>query len=68
MAIAGGMTTAYNVSVKNNELRINQCTFPSDLCMAPGDAVVEVERGNQVTIKGSDVVKFQKLWRESVAS
>lgn len=68
MAIAGGMTTAYNVTLWSGQLKISQCTYPSDLCVSPESAVIEVKRGQQVTVKGSDVVKFQKLWRESVAT
>jgi len=69
MAISGGMTTAYNVLLWNGQLKVSQTTYPSDMCMKPENAVVEVMRGQQVTIKGSDMVKFNDLWEgRSVAT
>jgi len=68
MAIAGGMTTAYQVIVRNGELKISQTTFPSDRCHSVQDAIVAVRSGNMATVKGSDVVEFRETWSKANGS
>lgn len=68
MAIAGGMTTAYQVIVRNGELKISQTTFPSDKCHSVQDAIVTVKQGNMATVKGADVVEFRETWRKANGS
>ena len=68
MAIAGGMTTAYQVIVRNGELKISQTTFPSDKCHNVQDAIATVRSGNMATVKGSDVVEFRQAWSKANGS
>ncbi len=68
MAIAGGMTTAYQVKLHCGELKISQTTFPSDKCHSVQDAIVAVRSGNMATVKGSDVVEFRQVWSKANGS
>lgn len=68
MAIAGGMTTAYQVKLHCGELRISQTTFPSDKCHSVQDAVDAVRSGDMATVKGSDVVEFREAWSKANGS
>ena len=68
MAIAGGMTTAYQVKLHCGELKISQTTFPSDRCHSVQDAVATVKQGDMATVKGSDVVEFRQVWSKANGS
>ena len=65
MAIAGGATVAYRVQVLDGELRMTQTTTLRSQCESVAAALVRLERGEQVTLAGSDMVALRlELWGE----
>ena len=53
MAIAGGATTAYNLGLSGNQVRINRTD--------PAHVVVALDNGQQITVQGSDMWEVQGI-------
>jgi hypothetical protein len=55
MAVSGGATTAYRVSVSNGKAQIKPTTASSIICATPAEAVAAALDGDTVTVAGSDM-------------
>lgn len=69
MAVAGAMTTAYNLSMRGGPRpHVDKTTYPSNLCTPPDEAVnLLLARGwakdkTPVIVQGSDMAQFWALW------
>ena len=54
MAIAGGMTTAYTVQLRNGVLVVDKTTRPASQCMTVDEAVQVVRTGGTAIVAGGD--------------
>ena len=54
MAIAGGMTTAYTVALRNGVLVVDKTTRPMSQCMTVDEAAAAVQAGGTAIVAGSD--------------
>jgi len=66
MAVAGGMTTAYEISIQRGALNFQRTTFPRDRCAKPVDAVATILGGGFATVAGGDMGAFHAAWGEAV--
>jgi len=67
MAVAGAMTTAYWLRIRNDDptqVVADRTTYPSDKCDTPADAVAKVRQGEKATVQGSDMATFWRLWEQ----
>ncbi len=69
MAIAGSMTTAYRLTMRNGEAIADRTTFPSDRCTPPALAVDALRHWTAESVppvvQGSDMATFWRLWNRS---
>ena len=54
MAISGGATTAYKMTIAGDTLRITPTTCLSSLCDRPAEAIAKIRRGETATVAGGD--------------
>ena len=66
MAVAGAMTTAYNIVPAKDKLHATKTTYPSDRCTPPAVAVNLLRNwtadSRPVIVQGSDMAQFWALW------
>lgn len=66
MAIAGSMTTAYNIVPASDKLHVTKTTYPSDRCTPPAEAVARLRNwtpgARPVIVQGSDMAAFWQAW------
>lgn len=62
MAIAGGATTAYWVSIVSGKVRIVRTTAASSICVKPAQAVTAALDGETVTVAGADMWALQQAF------
>jgi hypothetical protein len=60
MAIAGGMTTAYTVTLRNGVLIVDKTTRPSAQCMTVDEAARTVRAGGTAIVAGSDTYALRQ--------
>ena len=60
MAIAGGMTTAYTVALRNGVLVVDKTTRPASQCMTVDEAVAAVRRGDTAIVAGGDAYALRQ--------
>ena len=54
MAIAGGMTTAYEVTMRGGVLVVDKTTRPMSQCQSVDEAAATVQAGGTAIVAGSD--------------
>jgi translation initiation factor IF-1 len=63
MAIAGGITTAYQCKpvIINDRLTLEttHTSYPRNLCASPADAYIRLLKGDTVTVAGSDMAALR---------
>jgi translation initiation factor IF-1 len=63
MAVAGGITTAYQCKpvIVNDRLtlEIRQTSYPRERCASPADAYIRLLKGDTVTVAGSDMAALR---------
>ena len=68
MAVAGAMTTAYNIVPAKDKLHVTKTTYPSNLCTPPALAVERLRNwtddSKPVIVQGSDMAQFWALWEQ----
>lgn len=61
MAVAGGATTAYTVSMKDGKVKADKTTKLASLCNSPDYAIAALKRDAEATVMGSDMYTFWTL-------
>lgn len=66
MAVAGGMTTAYEFHLERGALHCERTTYPRDRCAKPAEAVAAVLGGGFAVVAGGDMGAFHAAWADAV--
>ena len=61
MAVSGGATTAYYVSLKDGRLKVASTSCLRSYCADPADAVPLIEAGQRVVVAGGDMTELYEL-------
>lgn len=64
MAIAGSMTSAYEIHMERGAMVMYPTTYPKDRCLSPAEAVARLAAGFPVIVAGADTLAFRKLWEQ----
>lgn len=62
MAVAGGMTTAYEFHLERGALHCERTTYPRCRCLSPAEGVAQLAQGFSVVVAGSDAPAFRDAW------
>ena len=60
MAVSGGATTAYRVSLSNGKAAIKPTTAAGGICATPDEAIAAMLDGDTVTVAGADMWALQQ--------
>ena len=60
MAIAGGMTTAYEVTMRGGVLVVDKTTRPMSQCQSVDEAAATVQAGGTAIVAGSDAYALRQ--------
>ena len=60
MAVAGGMTTAYEVTMRGGVLVVDKITRPMSQCQTVDEAAAAVQAGGTAIVAGSDAYALRQ--------